>query len=196
MNFQYFIQNLTDLLKEDLLFVLLSVVVLVMALIAVLCKDLTRSALALLSCFGGIALLYFSLGAHFIAIAQILVYAVGITLIILFAIMLIRNTSDSYNTLNSEKRNAFLITSGISSFLVFFVFFTSIYNSQPGLDMLTNICSQVKSQLGTAEASIVQLGARLLQEQLLAFELISLLLLVAFISAIVLANRQKKTTTQ
>src|SRR4051794_29692591 len=58
------------------------------ALMVVTMRDIIRCGLALMASLGALAGLYVLLGAALVAAAQVLVYIGGITVLILFAIML------------------------------------------------------------------------------------------------------------
>ena len=58
------------------------------AAVVVLGKNIVRSAVALIFSFCGMAALYVLLEAEFLAAVQVLIYVGGITILLLFAIML------------------------------------------------------------------------------------------------------------
>ncbi len=69
--------------------ILLSCLIVLCALGVVLSRHPVSSAISLLVGFMGIAILYLALGAEFVAVVQILVYAGGILVLYLFGIMLV-----------------------------------------------------------------------------------------------------------
>jgi NADH-quinone oxidoreductase subunit J len=73
---------------DDLLFLLLSGVMLGAALLVVLGRDIIRSALWLILSFAALAGIYGLLGSAFLAISQVLVYIGAIAVLILFAVMI------------------------------------------------------------------------------------------------------------
>ena len=62
------------------------------ALAVVLLRDIFRAALFLVLCFFTVAIIYVLLSADFLAGAQILVYVGAIAVLIIFAVMLTRDT--------------------------------------------------------------------------------------------------------
>ena len=79
-----------------LFFLLVGAVSLAAALGVVTSRQPVHSALFLLTNFATLAVLYITLDAQFLAAAQVIVYAGGIVILILFVIMLIGgDTSDS-----------------------------------------------------------------------------------------------------
>jgi NADH:ubiquinone oxidoreductase subunit 6 (subunit J) len=76
---------------ESVAFWVLAAIV-VMAALAVVClKDVFRAALSLVLCFLGVAGLYITLSADFLAAVQILVYVGAISILIILAVMLTRD---------------------------------------------------------------------------------------------------------
>jgi NADH-quinone oxidoreductase subunit J len=73
---------------DDVLFVLFAALMLGSALLVVTLRDIIRSGLAMILCFGALAGLYVLLGSPILAAAQVLVYIGAISVLILFAIML------------------------------------------------------------------------------------------------------------
>ena len=76
---------------EQILFVLLAIITLGSALVVVTNRNLFHAALALMvSSFAGVAGIYITLDAGFLAMAQLLVYIGAISILIIFAIMMTR----------------------------------------------------------------------------------------------------------
>ena len=57
-------------------------------------KSIVRAGFSLIICFGAVAGTYFALKAPFVGASQILIYAVGIMLVIVFALMLTSQKHD------------------------------------------------------------------------------------------------------
>jgi NADH:ubiquinone oxidoreductase subunit 6 (subunit J) len=197
-------------LLSDPIFVVLSSVVLVAALAVVLQKNLVRAGFTLIGCFGALALVYFALGAELVAASQVLIYAVGITLVVMFAIMLMANSNDSANedsasdSVEENQTFSYKFAKYSKAFLAFFmpVFaFVLMGFSFIGLSPSINSFPPARMQ-GMIEAieslrqkagmtpTLERIGEIMLTEQLLAFELVSVLLLVVFVGAIVLSKRK------
>nr|MDQ2731469.1 NADH-quinone oxidoreductase subunit J [Armatimonadota bacterium] len=75
-------------ITEDLIFYLVAALIIGMALVVVLIRNVIHAALALGTCFIGVAGLYVLLHAQFLAVAQVLVYVGDVTVLFLFAVML------------------------------------------------------------------------------------------------------------
>ncbi|MBI4298044.1 MAG: NADH-quinone oxidoreductase subunit J [Chloroflexi bacterium] len=81
------------------------------ALGVVLLSNVFRAALALVLCFVGIAGLYVTLNADFLAAVQILIYAGAIAVLLIFAVMLTRDTQRG--SLWNRYRVAALLIAGL-----------------------------------------------------------------------------------
>lgn len=80
---------------EALVFFILAAVVIFFSLAAVLVRDIVRAALALVFSMFTVAGLFITLNAQFLGVVQILVYVGAIGVLILFAVMLTKNTMGS-----------------------------------------------------------------------------------------------------
>lgn len=81
------------------MFLSLSLVTLVSALMVIRTKEIVHSVIYLATCFIAVAALYVMLTAEFVAIIQILVYVGAVIVVILFGIMLTKR-----EIMESEKR--------------------------------------------------------------------------------------------
>src|SRR5579883_1841405 len=73
---------------DDFLFYLLAVMAIPMALGVLFDRTIIRSGFLLIGVFGSICGLFLVLQAQFLALAQLMIYAVGITLVVVIALML------------------------------------------------------------------------------------------------------------
>lgn len=144
------------------------------AAVVVLGKNIVRAAVALIFCFFGVAALYVLLDAEFLAAVQLLIYVGGITILLLFAIMLTsRIAATGVRVTNDQVLWSGMVAAGLLAGL--------IYAGVWGLAGLT----------GPARVpeSAPVLGRALLTTYALPFEAVSVLLLAAMIGAIVLARK-------
>ena len=74
----------------DIAFWILAIVGVVTAMMVVFLRNVFRAALTLILCFVTVAGIYVTLSADFLAVAQILIYVGGISILIILAIMLTR----------------------------------------------------------------------------------------------------------
>jgi len=156
------------------------------ALAAVRQKSLIYTALYMLLVFLSLTGFFLLNNADFLAIAQLILYAVGITIIMLFAIMF---TGD--RPFNDERvSKSTLVAYGLVTVFTFALLLKSIgfpfrSASAPGASGLQYLNGTVPQSGSTA-----MLGETLFRTYGLPFELASVLLLVAMIGAIVLAKKR------
>jgi|SRR5665213_3987143 len=158
---------------------------LLFALIAVVCAvnvvvqgHPISSALSLVGVMGSLAVLYLMLGAEFIAMAQMIVYAGAIMVLFVFVIMLLNAGSE-------EKRGR--------SWLAQIVGFPAIIAL---LGLLCFFATKLFPDAGFARfgdfkgGGAQQIGYALFTDYLLPFEVTSILILIAIVGAIVLARKE------
>lgn len=147
-------------------------------------RKIIYSALFLGIVFTCVALLYLLLNADFLAAAQILIYVGAINVLIVFAIMLVNKPG---NEISETKKTFGDFLSGISVFGLFLFLISMIITTSwiaPNL---------VPKQVDISFQSIDIIGIHLLTDLLLAFELLSILLLVALVGAIIIARKDIST---
>lgn len=168
----------------DLLFFLfLSLISIATALGMLLSRNAIYSALFLVLNFGTVAVFYLLLGAPFIAMAQITVYAGAIMVLFLFVIMLLgaENLPEA-EVLPWQKPLAWVlgIALAVEATVIFFT------RARPIGDV-----TQPDASINTV-TNLRALGETLFTQYLLPFEVTSILLLVAMIGAIVLVRKEKR----
>ena len=104
---------------EQLVFYLFATVAVVAALFVVLQRQAIYSALALIVCFFSMAVLFYQLGAYFIAAIQVIVYAGAIMVLFLFVVMLIDPEAEVFAL--SRAKNLYLMALPIAAALGLFV---------------------------------------------------------------------------
>jgi NADH-quinone oxidoreductase subunit J len=141
------------------------------------------SLLFLVLSFFSLAAIYILMGAHFIGVAQVIVYAGAIMVLFMFVIMLL-NLGHDYHA--DVRRGGWIMGGFIATGLIGFALSRVL-----GLDVAAG-----DSAAPAIEASVRELGAvgaiadPLFRQFLIPFELTSILLLVAIIGAVVLAKRR------
>ena len=163
-----------------ILFILLAIVAVVSALGMLLSKNAVYSALNLILNFCTIAVIYLVLGAPFIALAQITVYAGAIMVLFLFVIMLLgAERLNVGETLPWQRPLAVIAGVVLGALAVYTIFF------RPGTFPESGA---LEEGFGSPEA----IGLVLFTEYLLPFEVVSILLLVAMVGVIVLTRRNTR----
>jgi NADH:ubiquinone oxidoreductase subunit 6 (subunit J) len=144
-------------------------------------RNVFHGALLLITCFLALAGIYVLAFAEFVAVTQILVYAGGILVVIIFGIML--TTKLSGKPLLIEHAYKFSGTlSGVLFFalLIFSIAKESFKNLPP---------------LPTEFTDIRTIGVGLMTDFVLPFEVAGILLLVALIGAAIIASSAKTNKT-
>jgi len=168
---------------ELILFLILALVAIATAIGMLVSKNAVYSALFLVLNFVTVAVFYLLLGAPFIAMAQITVYAGAIMVLFLFVIMLLGAEQLAPAEVLPWQRP-------LAGTLAFILVAESTYLLVTKASPSGNIVPPGDA-VNTME-NLRELGQTLFTQYLLPFEVTSILLLVAMVGAIVLTNRQKK----
>jgi NADH-quinone oxidoreductase subunit J len=136
-------------------------------------RSVFNSALFLVLSFVGVAGLFVTLDAGFLAAVQLLIYVGAIAVLILFAIMLTRRVMDEQVRQVNEQW-------GIAGTIAGLLF--------AALAVITFSAEWKVSNAAPPADSIVALGQALVGPYVLPFEIASIILLVALIGAIVIAR--------
>ena len=158
-------------------FGILAAMMIVTALGVVLLPKIVHSAFLLAGVFISISGLYILLNADFVAAAQILVYVGAVSVLILFAIMLV-NKQENYSELPGRLIRK--VATAIVCFGLFALLGTMVLATPWSLD---------STSPAVIDNTIVTLGEHFFSDYLLPFELASVLLLMAMVGAIILARR-------
>jgi NADH-quinone oxidoreductase subunit J len=143
--------------------------------VVVLGRNIVRAAVALIFSFCGMAALYVLLDAEFLAAVQVLIYVGGITILLLFAIMLTsRIGAKTSRVVNDQWIMSAIAAGGLLGGL--------IYASIRGIPAI--------SGPPRLPETAPYLGRALLTTYVLPFEVVSILLLAAMVGAILLARKE------
>ena len=166
-----------------ILFLILALVAVATAIGMLMSRNAVYSALFLVLNFVTVAVFYLLLGAPFIAMAQITVYAGAIMVLFLFVIMLLGAESLApAEVLPWQKPLAGILGFVLAAEATFLL----ITKARPTGEIFP------PADAANTMDNLRELGQTLFTEYLLPFEVTSILLLVAMVGAIVLTNRQKK----
>ena len=197
------------MLFQDIVFWLLSVMAIGGALGVVMVPDLFRAALLLIVVFIAVAGFFVLLSAEFLAVVQVLIYVGAIAILLIFAIMLTRDVQRG-NLPNRLQIPAVVFSALLFSALVAVAVDTQwefLPDSDQGrvelvqTNSVTTLTGEVlidEGVTGTEEQFEVQksgLADLLIEDFVLPFEAVSVLLLAALIGALVLVrpdNRQRR----
>jgi NADH-quinone oxidoreductase subunit J len=166
---------------ETLLFCIFGAIAFAAAINVVAQRRVFYSVLSLIICLSAIAGLYMLLEAPFVAAIQIIVYAGAIMVMFLFVIMLLDPFSSS--ALQDKKKSLGFI--GILLGTITLVLLCSLLKSYNPAQVARN-----PEAVRGGVTALQILGSSLFRDYLLPFEVTSVLVLVAIIGAVVLAQRR------
>ena len=160
-------------------FIVFAAITVISAISVVLQRHPIASALSLVGVMGSLAVLYLQLGAEFLAMAQVIVYAGAVMVLFIFVIMLLNAGAEQ----RSRKPSLTVSVLGLPALLAFLGF--AGYFFQRGFAN----AGEVKFGNFTG-GSAEGVGIALFTRYLLPFEVTSVLILVAIVGAIVLARKE------
>jgi NADH-quinone oxidoreductase subunit J len=172
---------------ELALFFLFAAVVTLSSLAVVLSHNPMHSVLLLIVSFLGLAALYIQLDSPFAAVTQIIVYAGAIIVLFLFVVMLLNAPREdqptpygpSYVSLTTGPRKVFVVLSAVM-----------VVELMWALSSLGTRLIQVDPKTQAQVSSVRQIGISIFTDYTFAFEVTSVLILVAMVGAVVLAKRK------
>ena len=164
-------------------FYTLAAFILGFAVLVVSTKDTVHSVLFLVLDFLFVAALYVLMGAPFLGVIQVLVYAGGIVVLYLFVVMLVnlKRPPEAHQDPHRRTKLGF----GLAAAVLLELGAIAAYGmTRPGPALV------VPGVVGPMAGNTEQVGWLLYTSYLIPFEIASMLLLVAMIGAIVLAKRE------
>lgn len=174
----------------QLLFMLSAILTVGCAIAVAVTKNIMHSCIFLLGSLIGMAGLYATLGADFVAVTQIMVYVGGIVILMLFAVMLTGGkdfASRAQNLLGLAPSMGNMWTYAIGLFVGLVFLMTNV-------KLVMNIMkvSEKEKFEPTFNSTVSQIGHLLVKDHVLAFELSSVLLLGALVGAAIIARPRKQ----
>ena len=151
----------------------------------VVSRNIVRTAVCLLFTLAGVAGLYFLLAAEFLAAVQLVVYAGGTLILIIFGVML---TSKSPFSRFEPKMVEVVVATSISAILLIALVLAIRTTFPPGSAADAGVAAEAQRY------PMARLGQALLGDYLLPFEIVSVLLLVVMIGAAYLAKARRRQT--
>jgi len=165
-----------------ILFLILAIVAILAAIGMLVSRNSVYAALFLVLNFASVAVFYLLLGAPFIALAQVTVYAGAIMVLFLFVIMLLGAEKLPKGTVLPWQRPLAIVLAGVLLAEAGLLLFQRL--------QLTATLVNPDASVNATEA-LRTLGLTLFNQYLLPFEVTSILLLVAMVGAIVLTKKEK-----
>lgn len=154
------------------------------AMLAVLQRNMVRAIFGLAVALLGVAIAFLVLDAPFVAAMEVLIYIGGITVAMVFAIML-----------SAEGRLAVEASAlrRVVGALLAAAFFAGVaYAITESSFPTTSLAAEARSELASVEA----IGRDLLDRFNVVFELLSIVLLVAILGAVTIATREGSAGTE
>jgi NADH-quinone oxidoreductase subunit J len=165
-----------------ILFIVLAVVAAASAAGLLISRNTVYAALFLVLNFATVAVFYLLLGAPFIALAQVTIYAGAIMVLFLFVIMLLGSEKLPKGQVLPWQRPMAIVLAVVLLIEAGFLLFQRV--------QLTASLTNPEASVNTTEA-LRTLGMALFNQYLLPFEVTSVLLLVAMVGVIVLTKKEK-----
>ncbi len=180
---------------ETTVFIIATLMVLAGAVGVVIYNHPVHAALSLVLTLFGVAVHFVALEAQFLAAVQVIVYAGAIVVLFLFVITLLGvHQAEDLRTerLPIQRPLAAVMGLGVVGLLVAAIVSTrdtAPLAVGPGLDVAGETAAE--GVLADHDANIRQLGLNLFGDNVFAFELTSVLLIVAVAATVVLTRREK-----
>src|SRR4051794_40550845 len=154
-----------------------------------------HAALSLILTLFGVAVLFISLEANFLAAVQVIVYAGAIVVLFLFVIMLLG--IDKAEKLYLEAIVVKRYLAGVISAGIFvLIAIAAIVSRNTPTRVITPSAGVGAVVPEDHDSNIRRLARDLFSDHVLAFELTSVLLVIAVVATVMLARRAPKSTTE
>ena len=159
----------------------LAVLTVACAVLVVRLQDLVKAAMALIGSFLGIAALFVMLNAEFLAIVQVLVYAGAVSILLIFGIMMIRDTQ------RGSPSNSLAIPAGLLSVALLGIIVSVVLDTpQWGGEALPAAVAEGAEAVYSDSPPAI--GGLLLREFVLPLQAAALLLTATLVGAIALVR--------
>ncbi|MFH1450317.1 MAG: NADH-quinone oxidoreductase subunit J [bacterium] len=162
-------------LLPNMIFWILALMGIVCAVLAVTVRNLVHAVLFLAGFLMSVAGLFITLEAEFLALVQVLIFVGAIVVLFMFLIMLTHQITDLSVPQGNQLKGVAVIVATVLFGLIFYLLKAMKWQE---------VVLPVKGD-------IANIGRLLLSPYVLAFELVSVALLVALIGAIVIARKKE-----
>ncbi|GGF91780.1 NADH-quinone oxidoreductase subunit J [Paenibacillus abyssi] len=161
---------------EFVAFFVFAVIIISGAVLMVSFTKVVHMVISLAAVFLGLAGMFVLLEAEFVAFVQVLIYAGAVSILMVFGIMMTKHQAMQ----DEPKRPVHEALSAIAALCLFGILFYAI--------RITEL--SVPEQFQAGEDNTMEIGKLLYTGYVIPFELVSVLLTVAFIGAIVIAKKE------
>ncbi|UHA75672.1 NADH-quinone oxidoreductase subunit J [Paenibacillus sp. 481] len=168
-----------DWTGETIVFFVLATLIVIGAVLMLNFTKVVHMVVSLALAFIGLAGMYVLLEAEFVAFVQVLVYAGAISILMIFGIMMTNHDGRDEEVVKPWKE----ALAAVGCLALFGTLFFSIRNAQFPVP---------SGETSLSTDNTLHLGKQIFTEHVIPFELLSVLLTVAFIGAIVLAKKEEE----
>lgn len=166
----------------NIMFFVLAGIIVASSVLTVVARSIMRAATYLFFALLGTAGLYFLMGYTFLGAVQTMVYAGGIIVLYVFAILLTRGTKDRISE-NTRKKIAFSAVLSLVGFgLVAYIIFTA------------KLRAEILAAPDESVMTMTRVGENMLSTDaggyLLPFEAVSVLLLACIVAGVMIARKR------
>lgn len=166
----------------EIIFYLFGGLTVVAALGVLLFKKVLYAALSLVTTLLGIAGLFVLSNADFLAVTQLLIYAGGMIVLLIFGIMVTKRVSTDNQVISFAHNKGIGFLLGLITFALLFV---GVWQTNVGA---IEWVQKGKSEINM-RSSIPILGEKLMTTYLLPFEIAAIFLLIVLIGAVFIAGK-------
>lgn len=163
-----------------IIFYILAALTIGTAAMTVLSRNPVNSAVFMIVCFCSIAGHMLMIDAQFLAVVQILVYSGAIMILLIFTLMLMNLKEEHEPKKKIMSRVAAAISAGLTMLVVLMV-----------LVRADGVMAESKAT-GVEFQSANVIGQVLMNEYLLPFEFVSILLIAAMVGAVLISKKEKQ----
>jgi NADH-quinone oxidoreductase subunit J len=175
---------------DTIVFVISAAMVLGGGLGVVLRSHPVHAALSMVLALFGVAVMFVAQEAHFLAAVQVIVYAGAIVVLFLFVIMLLGvDTADNLRIepFKVQRPLAAIAGLGIAGLVA-----AAVIEARDSLRVRGDGLA-IADQTGDSDSNIRQLAENLFSDHIVAFEVTSVLLVVAVVGTVLMARRPGKS---
>jgi NADH-quinone oxidoreductase subunit J len=179
---------------ELFVFVCASLMVIGGAVGVVISRHPVHAALNLVLTLFGVAVLFVAQDAHFLAAVQVIVYAGAIVVLFLFVIMLLgvdRAENLQVEPIAVQRPLAIVVGGGLVGILV-----TAIVQARDSVRSHVGAGIDIPTESGDHDGNVRQIARSLFTDHVFAFELVSVLLVVAVVGTVLLSRRAPGTPAE
>jgi len=165
-----------DLTGEFAAFFIFSAMMICGAVLMISLEKVVHMVISMASVFLGLGGMFILLEAEFVALVQVLIYAGAVSILMIFGIMMTRHQHNS----PEPMRKGHELLAAVGVLCLFGILFFAIRQTE----------FPERGPLQAGEDNTMAIGELLYTGYVIPFELLSILLTVAFIGAIVIAKKE------